>query len=156
SGGTIHISTLSRLYGLEGNLRHELLRNCWCHLDGLLGYRFLRKDDAVNIATVSGSTPGVDEFGANNTFQGGQIGLDWEAHYGPFYVDRGGKFAPGVPWQDVTVSGGNGLLAQATNSGRFTAGTYAIVPEVGINFGWRVCEQLRLSIGYSFLFWSHV
>ena len=49
-----------------------------------------------------------------------------------------------------------GLLAVATNMGRFHNDGFAAVPQVGINIGYQCAEWLRLSVGYDFLYFSSV
>ena len=49
-----------------------------------------------------------------------------------------------------------GLLAQQTNSGRFTKDCFTVVPEVGINVGYQITDWLRAYAGYNFLYWSSV
>ena len=49
-----------------------------------------------------------------------------------------------------------GILAQRTNSGLFSRDQLSFVPEVGINLGYRLTEHLQATIGYSFIYWTHV
>ena len=45
---------------------------------------------------------------------------------------------------------------QATNSGSFTRNEFSVVPEIGINLGYNVTQNLRLFAGYNFLYWTNV
>jgi hypothetical protein len=48
------------------------------------------------------------------------------------------------------------LLALSTNSGRISHDEFAVVPELGVILGYDVTHLVRLTVGYSFLYWSDV
>jgi hypothetical protein len=48
-----------------------------------------------------------------------------------------------------------GLYAQPANIGRYEHTEFAAVPEVGVNVGYRLAAQLRVSVGYSLLYLDH-
>jgi hypothetical protein len=52
--------------------------------------------------------------------------------------------------------GVGGLLAQRTNIGTYTRNEFGIVPELGATLGYQVTQHLRLTAGYSFIYWSNV
>jgi hypothetical protein len=64
----------------------------------------------------------------------------------------------------VPVVGGNpdvavtpaGLLAQSTNIGVFTNDEFAVIPEVGLTAAYQVARNVRVTAGYTVLYWSHV
>jgi hypothetical protein len=179
--GAASVSALSRLWGAEANARLELCRRCIFHLDLLAGFRYLEVDDALGITTLTTFAPNVlglggtsvaasDRFGGRNTFFGGQLGMEGELHYGRFFVDLWGKLALGGMREIVTINGTTvltgsngvstalpgGLLAQPSNSGRYSQEVFAVVPEVGINFGLQLTANLRVRVGYTFLYVSSV
>src|SRR5262249_27388429 len=49
-----------------------------------------------------------------------------------------------------------GILALPTNIGNRERTDFAIVPEGGINFGYKITPHLSVTAGYSFLLWNHV
>ncbi len=55
----------------------------------------------------------------------------------------------------ATVAAG-GFLARPSNSGSFSTEQFAIVPEAGLTLGYQVFNWMRLTAGYSFLYWSRV
>ncbi|MCS6851393.1 MAG: BBP7 family outer membrane beta-barrel protein [Gemmataceae bacterium] len=156
--------------------------DCNYRLDLLLGYRFLKLDEDLNI-DESLNTLGEqeivpqgtlifvnDNFNTNNQFHGGQIGLGGEYRAGRWFVGFRGSCAFGatysvveiagsttvrVPGQPVSVRRG-GLLAQGTNIGRYSTSTFAVVPEIGLNLGFEVFPGLRLFSGYTLIYWSSV
>jgi hypothetical protein len=48
------------------------------------------------------------------------------------------------------------LLALPSNSGHFFTERFAVVPEGSLTLGYQVTDNLSISIGYTFLYWSHV
>ena len=56
----------------------------------------------------------------------------------------------------MTNSFKTGLLAQSTNSGRFTRDMFSVVPEIGVNVGYQITDNLTAYVGYNFLYWTNV
>jgi hypothetical protein len=115
-----------------------------------------------------------ESFGTVNRFYGGQIGgrVTWRGDR--FDLGVVGKLALGATQELVIVNGlstlntPNGapgttpttnpgaVLTQPSNLGRPSHSTFTAIPEVGIDLGYRLTSQLRLTLGYSFLYWSRV
>jgi hypothetical protein len=118
-----------------------------------------------------GDTLGVfDQFGTRSQFYGGQVGGRFE--YNTEWVSVGGtaKVAVGSTHQKVSVNGlstlngsivgfqsiPGGLYAQPSNSGTRTANDLTWVPELGVDLGFNLTSWARVSVGYTFLYWSRV
>jgi hypothetical protein len=112
-----------------------------------------------------------DRFSTHNEFWGGQIGVDGGWTWGRWSLDGLLKLALGGTYEAVNVAGGQsvtlpgggtpttfvgGLLALPGNIGFASRDRFAVVPEVGVKAGVFVTEHLRLTIGYTFLYWSDV
>lgn len=112
-----------------------------------------------------------DSFQTRNEFYGGQVGLAGEHRRGGgFYL--GWRFLVGLGTTHkeatidgsttITPSGGRsttyagGLLALPTNIGRYTKNDFSVVPEIGLNLGYQFNQNIRVFVGYSFLYWSNV
>ncbi|HEX5269324.1 MAG TPA: BBP7 family outer membrane beta-barrel protein [Gemmataceae bacterium] len=111
-----------------------------------------------------------DKFSTTNQFYGGQVGMGfgWSGKW--VQVGGFGKIAVGATDQEVGITGGStvhssslgtmsapvGLYAQPSNIGRHSRTEFDFVPEGGINFGVRLLPCLRLTCGYSFLYWNSV
>lgn len=111
-----------------------------------------------------------DSFDCGNTFYGFQVGgrLRWEGDW--FFVDGFAKVGIGLTYQNIdidgstTVSSGGvviagapgGILALPSNIGEYDRTRFGVVPEVGVNFGVELTDNVRLKAGYSFLVWSGV
>ena len=111
----------------------------------------------------------VDSFHTVNHFYGLQLGsgVDWEGKW--IYVDAFGKVAVGVTDQEVDITGSTTRQSSWNAGGRrrhprpaeqhratTPATVLGCVPEGGINFGVKVKPCLRLTAGYSFLYWNSV
>jgi hypothetical protein len=51
---------------------------------------------------------------------------------------------------------GGGLLAQGSNIGNYSRDRFALVPELGLNFGYQLTDCVRLFVGYNLLYVSTV
>jgi hypothetical protein len=111
----------------------------------------------------------VDRFRTYNQFYGGQIGGRFEWGTGPFTVGVTGKVALGDNQELVQIGGVSalttgvgttpvpgGILAVASNSGRFFRDEFSVVPEVVLQFSYELTSHLEANFGYSFLYLSNV
>jgi hypothetical protein len=178
--GSVGVRSSSSYLGGDANLRCQLccVNNC-CdtfRLDLLTGYRVLNLQESLeideNLKTTSpaGSILVQDRFTANNLFNGFQIGLDGEWMRNGWILGLRSLVALGVTTQTVNISGETvltpaggttttlpgGLLAQSTNIGRYTRDPFTVVPSVGLRLGRQITDNLRLTVGYDFLYWSNV
>jgi hypothetical protein len=111
-----------------------------------------------------------DSFRTSNKFYGGQIGGRFTWRTARFDLGVVGKLALGSTQELVFINGVSalntpgsppttnpgGLLTQPTNIGRYYHSSFEVIPEVGIDLGYWVTPQWRLSLGYSFLYWDRV
>jgi hypothetical protein len=111
-----------------------------------------------------------DNFHAKTHFYGGQIGVRGEFDLGKAFVGLCGKVALGDSHEVVTVSGSSTLLpaggtlmsvlggqfAGPSNIGRLVDDSFAVVPEVEVKAGYNITTNVRVFVGYDFLYWSRV
>ena len=112
-----------------------------------------------------------DRFATRNWFNGGQVGLAAERNWGRVSLDVRGSVALGNTHQELTISGSQvkllpgavtptvfngGLLAAGPNLGRFSRDRFGVVPEVSLNLGYWLTQNLKVYGGYNFLYWSSV
>jgi hypothetical protein len=156
-----------RLWGAEADGRWQLYRGIFTHLDLLAGMRFLSLDESLDITQrdLSSEEISQDRLGARNRFFGGQLGLEAEGHYGSWSIDAAGKVALGANWEAVslggtTVIGGQvlpgGFLVSPASGGRYSGSVFATVSEIDVQVGYELMDNIRLQIGYSFLYFSDV
>ncbi|HEX3724817.1 MAG TPA: BBP7 family outer membrane beta-barrel protein [Pirellulales bacterium] len=147
-------------------------------LDILLGYRFFRLNDSVTINDMSTLSGGLfpttvltsqDQFSARNEFNGGEIGVKYQSYHGPVSLEVVAKSAFGnnselvyingfnaTTAAGVTTTGVGGLLAQPTNIGTYRRDVFTILPEGDFNLRFDVARNLRLTLGYTFIYANRV
>ncbi|MBI1830871.1 MAG: BBP7 family outer membrane beta-barrel protein [Planctomycetes bacterium] len=132
--GTLSIESKSEMFGLELNARyHAYLREQW-HLDGLLGFRYLRLSERMRIrehinpiatdflsflgarVNIPNSLEDDDNFRTINQFFGPQIGgrASWEHKW--FILDAYAKVGLGATREEASISGTTTLITPAGNS----------------------------------------
>jgi hypothetical protein len=111
-----------------------------------------------------------DRFRTENQFDGAQIGGLYERRWGRWDANARASVAMGNTHQVLEVDGfqsrqrpgmppmafSGGLLATGPNLGRFTTNHFSFVPELTLNVGYRVTNNLRVFAGYNFLLWTNV
>ncbi len=143
--------------------------------DFLLGYRSTRLNDSVGIRTslfpgdsVTSEIAVRDSFTSRNEFHGIDLGWMYEFERCRWSVDVLAKVAFGNNRQHVrilgsttttavdTVSRSGGLLAQPTNIGDYSNGSFAVIPEAGVTLGYALSCNVKLTAGYTFMYWNNV
>jgi hypothetical protein len=154
--------------------------------DFVVGWRYSRLDDELTIsdtktaigaggAIALGTTvEEIDRFTAQNDFHGIEVGLINQWNHCDWMLELTAKVALGNMQSDyaidgsttvtVPVPGGDpavavtpaGLLAQSTNIGVYTNDEFAVIPELGVLFGYQVARNVRVTAGYTVIYWSRV
>jgi hypothetical protein len=185
--GGVAVNLQNSLWGAEVNYRRNLLACGDCsRLDALVGYRFLNFKETLTITEagiltnpmppapmMTGTAAAAfDQFRADNSFHGAQVGLAGEIRRGRWSVDGRASIALGSVTQTADITGGQlqllpgaavptasagGLLAlPGANIGHYSQNKFAVVPEVGVNFGYYITPGWRVFVGYNFLYLSSV
>lgn len=156
------------------------LRRSPCASFGFLaGYQMAQIDESLAIESLTQSGVGTgaqslavsDLFAAENEFHGGIFGLRGDYRCGQFGVELLGRFGFGNMRQSILIAGSttstdasgatstrdSGLLAQSlTNGGLHQQDKFSYMNEAGVKLAFYPREQLKLSIGYSLMYWSSV
>ena len=170
TNGMVQTMLRSRLWGVEANLRGNVLSCCNWQFGGLLGFRALGLDDTFEITAATVNPPNLapsslfqDRFATRNRFFGGQVGVVAEWHCGRWFVELSGKFALGNTHEQLEVGGNHlvggvagvgGIFAQQTNMPGATRDQLSFVADTGVNLGYQVTDYLRAYVGYSVLYWT--
>lgn len=146
-------------------------------IDATIGWRFYELKENLEIredlTSLSLGNPGSfiinDKFHTRNQFNGAELGFQWLGRRGYWSLDMLMRMGLGNTLQTVQISGdtqttqganvtntSGGLLAQRTNVGTYTRNQFGVVPELGATLGYQVSQRLRLTAGYSFIYWSNV
>ena len=160
-----HLPNCDLCYAPGGDIR----------LDFLVGYRYMRLDESLLITedldafSVGTQFDIFDNFDTETQFHGVDIGFIYEYHRCRWSLDLLGKIAFGNNNQQVSIDGGTtisaggisdeftgGLLAQRTNIGNFERDKFAVIPEFGATLGYRLTDNIKLTMGYSLVYWNNV
>ncbi len=141
------------------------------------GYQFARISEDLSLDSftqIGGDIQSIavmDLFDANNEFHGGHFALRGDYRCGRFGIEMLASFAFGNMRQTMAIAGSttstdanggtsvrdSGLLAQAsTNGGLHVQDDFCFMDEAGINLAFYPVERLKLSVGYSVMYWSSV
>lgn len=138
-----------------------------------IGYRYTQLDENLMISNMSQSTPGttatsfsaMDGFTTRSQFNGFDFGIFYTRTRGRWNLDLQGRFGIGVNRQSIDITGSHidsgtagvgGLLAQSSNIGSYSRDRMSVLPEFRTTLGYRVTPRMRLTVGYTFLYWSNV
>ncbi len=170
----------SNFLGAEALVRAGLGSAALGRIDLLAGYRFLRFDEGLEVRedlapTLFPFPPAAritvrDSFITHNQFHGGELGAEAQLRGGPFSLSLLAKCALGDTYREVKINGQTslavaggpsvtsnlGLLAQPSNSGRFTDNAFAVVPELGLRLGFWLTPNVQVTAGYTVLWWTEV
>jgi hypothetical protein len=146
-------------------------------IDATLGWRYFQLTERLGIredlTSLDTANPGSfilnDNFQTRNQFNGVELGVLWQGRRGYWSLDTLMRLNIGNTYQVVTIAGttqttqngstttaNGGLLAQRTNIGTYTRDQFGIVPELGATVGYQLTQHLRMTAGYSFIYWSNV
>ncbi len=118
----------------------------------------------------------LDRINTGNRFNGADFGLKWQYYFfDALSVRATARIAFGASDEGATLAGetstlsfptrlnpngvpmtfGSGFLARPSNPGTHTD-QFAVVPEADLSLVYNLCDWMRLSVGYTFLYWSNV
>jgi hypothetical protein len=178
--GTATEKLSNSLLGAELNGTMTLWSGAASRVDLLGGFRYLRLHETYTFTTSSPNIPPEpadvfetkDEFDATNSFYGGQLGVRARVDRGPWFVSGAVTLALGAVVESVDVDGllltndfngfgapqtfAGGYFAQPTNIGSYSRNEFAVVPELGLEVGYRITDRVSVFAGYTFLYMSNV
>jgi hypothetical protein len=174
--GSASLTETNQLQSGELNLLRGLIRSERLTVSGLAGFRYIYFQENVDFRYGNHDDTGHlflsnDHFEGANNFFGANLGLRGEYRLGDLFVNVTGKIALGAMDQNGTVFGSTlaintvptatqvfpaGTFALLTNSGKHAPTVFAVVPEVTCNLGYDVTKNVRLFLGYNFLYLNSV
>lgn len=146
----------------------------WCsRSEHRIGFRQVQLDEGIAISS-NVLIPDVPlSFGLNesfrtwNQFNGVDVGWLHSRSIGYWNFDLGLRLAAGSTRQRVRIHGSTlingtqpavqgGLLALNSNIGDYQRDEFTVLPELNAKMGYQLTDQLRLTFGYTGLYWSNV
>lgn len=185
--GGIGIFGDSRTWGGEVNLLFNLANAPESRWDLIGGFRYLGQKDqfrsdqsstvlapgTVGFAGRAAPGPDIvslrDYLETNNSFYGGQVGVQGRFQSGPWNLDVVAKVGLGDNEQHLEALGRT-LLTNSAGRTLYQSGGLFVPPglssidrgrlsftsEVNLRVGYRITERWLASVGYTFLFWGDV
>ena len=178
--GNLLLRSSSEVQAADIFVRWVLRRSCRTQFDLLVGYQFSRLDEDLAIDTftlvelideVFETVSVSDIFDTHNEYHAAHFGFQGEYRRCRWGLDVSTRFGFGNMRQRVTIRGAStftdvtgdvdsrasGLLAQAaTNAGVHTQDKFSFMNDTGIKLNFYARERLKLSIGYSLMYWTSV
>ncbi|MFO0877950.1 MAG: BBP7 family outer membrane beta-barrel protein [Gemmataceae bacterium] len=170
---SVTFTTASWLWGAEVGPTLLLYDDSACSLRLLVAFRNLGLNERLTLSarnTGDDSYRFSDQFSATNYFFGGQVGGRFAWDWQTLQVEATAKIGVGATATTVRTSGSTFPPNSEVKKPKSVRGgfysfaqqgirreTYlGVVPEVGINLGWRCTDWLTLRAGYDFLWWNAV
>jgi hypothetical protein len=180
--GSLTITGTTQFQAIDALVRGRVLDNQDLSIDCLLGYRFGQLKDSLVInefttainpqgpALVGTTFQVFDVFDTENHFNGGTVGVELQDRCGRWSTDILLKLAMGSTHSRAAIGGTTtttvpgtravtytgGILAQPTNIGTYDQNFFSLIPELGVNIGYDLTDRLRVSCGYTIVYWSKV
>ena len=179
--GSIEIDTVNRNMGGDAYTRFHLINQCRLKWDVLGGFYYNQLVDNLNITTQQTvisliALPEVirvnDQFNCTNNFYGALVGSVAEFCYNRWAIRATCKVGLGSMQKRVQVKGSTtsftgvdlgtisvqefGFLANLSNIGKHSHHKFEVIPELQVRLEFRVWKQLRLTAGYTCIYWPSV
>jgi len=178
--GLAELKVMNKMQGAELNGIMMFPPMCNWKIGLLAGFRYWNFNENLSFDTntlyLDISTSEfltVDKFDVQNNFYGGQIGIGLEYIYDDFFFNLEGKVALGGNYGTTDIHGCTasndfntvvgvgtiedyvgGIYALSTNIGNHSKTVFSVIPEVNFNIGYQISNQLRINVGYNFLYVS--
>ena len=146
-------------------------------IDFITGYRYASLEESLtiqeNLTSLLTAAPGQfvirDQFETDNEFHGLDLGFiaEWETRR--WGLELTSKIALGNTQQRVRINGSTttsnngtsvtdtgGLLALNSNIGSYSQDRFSVLPELSARLNYRLTPRVRLSAGYTLLYWANV
>lgn len=175
--GQARFELSNELLGSDLNVTMRVASGSNWRVEALGGFKYLRLHETFLFTTDSPNVPPfpvdvystTDRFEATNNFFGAQLGVRGKVDWGSMFLNGVVKVGLGVMRQTLGISGtlttndfnnfgtpitypGGGYFATPTNVGEKTRNEFGVVPEVGLNFGYRFTPWMSVVVGYTFLY----
>lgn len=176
--GSIDVSSTSRVWGNEVNLRRAMYLDDCKRVDLLVGWRYFQLNESLNIqenkTSIDPNSPVpvgtqfsiLDEFSTKSQFNGGQLGIRAQYFNCRWRLDLAGKLALGGMSQQATINGSTtvnseapsdgGILALPSNSGTHKQTKFAVMPEFATTLNYELGSCWNVSLGYTLLIATNV
>jgi hypothetical protein len=184
STGSATVQDKTQLCGATIGTRCPFWSGCYGSIDAIGGLQFLNLKEDLSVTENALGLPAItvpgaagtrfvvtDTFKTQNRFYGAFVGADAHTNYGCWTFGLTAQVGAGCNHEEVDISGSQvattaagvrtttpgGLLAlSGANIGKFTKNEISIVPQIGLNVGYQLTDNISIFGGYDCLYWRHV
>ncbi len=180
SSGTVTARADLNMLGAEASGYFLLGRSSDHRVDLVSGYTYNKLKDSMSLvsSSVNEFTGDLiqdgtvfttnDLFEAENNFHGAHIGMLSSVVHKRISLSTLAKVSFGSMAQTVSVRGftdqsvhnpgsfPGGILTQQSNITEFSRNTFAFLPEMKVKMGYSLSDNIQMTVGYSFMYWSSV
>jgi hypothetical protein len=180
--GSASVTSSNEVLGNDLYAKFLMCRTNSGRIDFITGFQFsmindyLRMQGRTSLLQADGNIPVgtttrvFDQFDTRNQFYGGILGFAIQHNYCCWTVGTqlqaalgnmhqiaraNGSTTIAVPGQNPLTTQG-GLFTTGTNIGQISNNAFCVVPQADVTLGYQVNPALKLTFGYSFLYWSNV
>jgi hypothetical protein len=145
-------------------------------MDAIVGYRFARmidyvniRDDEVNINSADFTNyltifTNIDNFRTVNSFNGCELGLDTVMTSGRWSLDLLSKLAVGMNHQNIQLYGfaqsdaseTGGQIQSASVNETLGLNRFSYMPELTATLGYQFTDHIKFTVAYDLIYWSEV
>lgn len=181
SDGSVDARSDLNMIDAQGSLHLLVSRSSSHRADMIAGYTYNRLANSISLHSVStnratgdlipdGTVFTIDDlFETTNTFHGAHLGVISQLTANRVSLETLAKVSFGSMQQKMNVFGSTdetlggsstltagGIYTGSSNIGTDTRNSFAFIPEMGIKLGYAARDNVQLSLGYTFMFWSTV
>ncbi len=178
SPNEVVVESYSRIWGADARSVIRLVNHEKVRINAGLGARYVQLTEglALQDSFYDDASTGLvvvrDQFGTDNQFYGGLIGLNGQVNCGKAWLSFGGDISFGVMRQNSDIEGTTtvtraafgfptgttdaGILAQPSNAGHNARNAFAVVPTAQVKLGYQFTRNFDAWAGYDFMYLSNV
>jgi hypothetical protein len=162
--GVIDINLGNDFQSFELLMRQAMFRQPGQRVDFLAGYRYSRFSEILQINETTGVLQIIDSFGAGNQFNGAELGISAQTQHFRWSLEGVAKIGVGATRSTVAINGTTkngvtiqgGFLALPSNIGVYEQTNFTMLPEIGATLGCNLTPRMKLTCGYSLLYWGKI
>lgn len=181
SAGEINARSDLDMLGAEASIRVLLARSGDNRVDLIGGYTYNRLKNSIGMHATStnlntgdlipdGTVFDIDDLIATeNEFHGGHLGLLSsvtrkglslktlaKVSFGNMRQSAEARGYTVQSYQGSSTATAGGIFTSPENIGVFQQDVFAFIPELGAKLGYKATDNIELTVGYTFMYWSAV
>lgn len=174
--GSATINTSSQLYGFNVEMERMFYADRFTRIYWIYGFNSFSLSESLRISNtaidIDATSPtfnhtfnNTDTFRTSNQMNGLSLGFRSKRRIAAFQLDTMFRLTSANLQRKIFIQGSTsdtdaggtttttsqGILARSTNARNFTDNTFVLAPEIGVNLGYAISQNLDFSVGYNYL-----